>query len=157
LTDRNPRCSTPTGIRHLAHACFFCFHLSWARNGRHLRARNLRGGASTRRLALAGTNGEEQNVFDDFIAAAEWLIANKYTSTPKAGDSWRQQGGLLDRRLASRSVLNSFGAALPEVGVMEHCALSQVHHRLAWTSDYGSSDKPERLSNGSTPTPRYTT
>src|SRR5205823_6407320 len=90
----------------------------------------------------AGTKAHKQNVFDDFIAAGEWLIANNYTSKSKLAIFGGSNGGLL-----VGAVLNQrpdlFGAAMPAVGVMDMLRFHKFGFGTQWTGEYGSPDNPE--------------
>ena len=93
---------------------------------------------------LAGTKERKQNVFDDFLASAQWLIDNHYTSTPKLAITGGSNGGLLiGACLTQRPDL--FGAAIPEVGVMDMLRFQKFTVGWGWVSDYGSSDDPAQF------------
>ncbi len=119
---------------------------AWLELGGAYAEANLRGGGEYGEAwHKAGTLSNKQHVFDDFIAAAEYLIDEHYTRSARLGIHGRSNGGLLvGAVLTQRPEL--FGAALPAVGVLDmlryHTASANARQ---WSSDYGLSEDPEQF------------
>ena len=106
---------------------------------------NLRGGSEYgEKWHQAGMKLQKQNVFDDFIAAAEWLIGNHYTSSARLAISGGSNGGLLVGVVMNQRP-DLFRAAVPQVGVMDMLRFQRFTIGWNWIADYGSSDNPEEF------------
>jgi prolyl oligopeptidase len=119
---------------------FAASYVSWIEKGGVFALPNLRGGGEYgREWHESGMKEHKQNVFDDFIFAAQALIDAKYTNAKKIAIVGGSNGGLLiGAALTQRPDL--FGAAVPEVGVLDMLRFQKFTIGWAWQSDYGSSD-----------------
>jgi prolyl oligopeptidase len=120
--------------------------MAWLELGGAYAVANLRGGGEYgEQWHLAGTVANKQNVFDDFIAAAEFLIRERYTSTPRLGIYGRSNGGLLVGAVMTQRP-DLFGVALPAVGVLDMLRYQNASaNARQWSSDYGLSEDPQQF------------
>ncbi len=124
---------------------FSVTRLAWMDMGGVFAMANLRGGGEYGEdWHKAGTKLNKQNVFDDFIAAAEYLIAKRYTRPEKLAVQGGSNGGLLVGAVVNQRP-ELFGAALPAVGVMDMLRFHLFTAGRFWVDDYGSAENPEEF------------
>lgn len=124
---------------------FSVSRLLWMELGGVFAMPNLRGGGEYGEAwHQGGTKLNKQNVFDDFIGAAEWLIAHNYTKPEKLAIQGGSNGGLLVGACMTQRP-DLFGAALPAVGVMDMLRFHKFTAGRFWVDDYGSADNPEQF------------
>ncbi|MDQ4139195.1 MAG: prolyl oligopeptidase family serine peptidase, partial [Bacteroidota bacterium] len=126
---------------------FSISRMLWLENNGVLAIPNLRGGGEFGEdWHKAGMTANKQNVFDDFIAAAEYLINEKYTSPARLAIAGGSNGGLLVGAVSNQRP-ELFKVALPAVGVMDMLRFHKFTIGWAWVEEYGSSDNPEQFKN----------
>ena len=119
---------------------FSISNLVWMEMGGILAIPNLRGGGEYGEAwHQAGMKDKKQNVFDDFIAAAQWLIDNQYTSSDKLAIAGGSNGGLLVGACMTQRP-DLFAAALPAVGVLDMLRFHKFTIGWAWCPEYGDPD-----------------
>jgi prolyl oligopeptidase len=124
---------------------FLISRLVWLELGGILAVASLRGGGEYGEdWHQAGSHLNKQNVFDEMIACAEYLIQNGYTSPSKLVIEGRSNGGLLVGACITQRP-DLFGAALPAVGVMDMLRFDKFTIGWAWVSDYGSAENAEQF------------
>jgi prolyl oligopeptidase len=117
--------------------------LAWVERGGLLAVASLRGGSEYGKAWHdAGRLANKQNVFDDFAACARWLATSGWTRPERIGILGRSNGGLLVGACLNQHP-ELYGAAVPEVGVMDMLRFDKFTIGWGWTSDYGSSDDPD--------------
>ena len=124
---------------------FSVSYVTWMEMGGVVAIPNLRGGGEYgEQWHQAGKTVRKQNVFDDFIAAAEWLIDEKYTCSEKLAIQGGSNGGLLVGAVMTQRP-NLFGACLPAVGVMDMLRYQHFTAGRFWVDEYGTPDEKDEF------------
>ena len=119
--------------------------IAWMQSGGVYVVATLRGGGEFgKEWYRAGTLTRKQNVFDDFIGVAEWLIDNGWTNSQHLAANGRSNGGLLAGAMLTQRP-DLFGAVIPEVGVLDMLRYQYFTIGFAWAPDYGRSDDSREM------------
>lgn len=141
LDGSNPTMLTAYGgFSYSQTPAFTPFRMTWLEMGGVFALANIRGGGEYGKAWHEAARAEKrQTGYDDFLAAAEWLIANKVTSSPRLAINGVSNGGVMvGAVLTQRPEL--FGAAVPEVGVMDMLRFHNFTLGRGWQGEYGSSE-----------------